>query len=44
MNHLSEYTQGPAAFEVYPALALSSSSAQTKMMADIVFEEAPENK
>ena len=44
MNHLSEYTQGPAAFEVYPALALSSSSAQTKMMADIVFEEDPENK
>jgi hypothetical protein len=38
MNHLSEYTQGPAAFEFYPALALSSSSAQTKMMADIVFE------
>jgi|TARA_R110002050_G_scaffold120923_1_gene239206 hypothetical protein len=44
MNHLSEYTQGPAAFELYPALALSSSSAQTKMMADIVFEEEPENK
>jgi hypothetical protein len=38
MNHLSEYTQGPAAFDVFPALALSSSSAQTKMMADIIFE------
>jgi hypothetical protein len=44
MDHLSEYTQGPAAFEIYPALALSSSSAQTKMMADIIFEKEPENK
>ena len=44
MKYLSEYTQGPAAFELYPALALSSSSAQTKMMAGIIFEAEAETE